>query len=347
MNPCTFKDGRAKTQPMLGFLIKLYPVLMVTLLFLVALLFTPAGAVDRVKASYAAVNASQAPLWMALDRGFFAKHGLEVDLVFISSGSLNVQALVGNTVQFAAGGASAIEARLRGLKLTTISNPLPLAASNLITVPDITSVAELKGRVGAISRFGSSSDQAIRYLFRKHGMNLENDLKLLQLGGDTGRLAALKSGKVQYTLLGAAASEQGRRDGYRILATAQQMAIPFPWTSVTVNDSWFQANRDLSYRYVKAVTEGIAFMKRNRPESERIIAKYMKISDPKLAALENNFYAALFPDYPMPTIEGIRLILDNLTAEKPDAARRDAKEFVDYSVVERLKNEQFVEKLKF
>ena len=90
---------------MLGFLIKLYPIPMVALLFLVALLFTPAGAVDRVKASYAAVNASQAPLWMALDRGFFAKHGLEVDLVFISSGSLNVQALVGNTVQFAAGGA--------------------------------------------------------------------------------------------------------------------------------------------------------------------------------------------------------------------------------------------------
>ena len=35
---------------------------------------------------------------------FFGKYGIEADLVFISSGSLNVQALVGNTVQFAAGG---------------------------------------------------------------------------------------------------------------------------------------------------------------------------------------------------------------------------------------------------
>jgi sulfonate transport system substrate-binding protein len=303
-------------------------------------------AADRVKASYAAVNASQAPLWVAQDRGFFAKYGLEVDLVFISSGSLNVQALVGNTVQFAAGGASAIEARLRGLKLTTISNPLPVAASNLITHPDVKTISDLKGKVGAISRFGSSSDQAIRYLFRKHGLNLDSDLKLLQLGGDTGRLAGLKAGKVQYTLLGAAASEQARRDGFKVPATAQQMAIPFPWTSVTVNESWFEGNRDLSYRYVKAVTEGIAFMKRNRPDSERIIAKYMKISDPKLAALENNFYSSLFPDYPIPTVEGIRLILDNLTAEKPEAARRDAKEFVDYSIVDRLKTEQFVEKLK-
>ena len=307
---------------------------------------TPTYGADRVKASYAAVNASQAPLWVAQERGFFAKYGLEADLVFISSGSLNVQALVGNTVQFAAGGASAIEARLRGLKLTTISNPLAVAATNLVTHPDIKNIGDLKGKLGAISRFGSSSDQAIRYLFRKQAMNLEGDLKLLQLGGDTGRLAALKAGKVQYTLLGAAASEQARRDGFKILATAQQMAIPFPWTSVTVNESWFEGNRDLSYRYVKALTEGIAFMKRNRPDSERIIAKYMKISDPKLAALENNFYASLFPDYPIPTIEGIRLILDNLATEKPEAGRRDAKEFVDYSIVEKLKSEQFVEKLR-
>lgn len=39
---------------MLGFRLKLYPVAIVALLFLVALFFTPAGAADRVKASYAA-----------------------------------------------------------------------------------------------------------------------------------------------------------------------------------------------------------------------------------------------------------------------------------------------------
>jgi len=283
---------------------------------------------------------------MAQDRGFFAKYGLEVDLVFISSGSLNVQALVGNTVQFAAGGASAIEARLRGLKLTTISTPLPVAATNLVTQSDIKTIAELKGKIGAISRFGSSSDQGLRYLFRKNGMTADGDLKMLQFGGDAGRLTALKLGKVQYTFLGAAATEQGRREGLRILASAKQMAIPFPWTSVTVNEPWFEANRELSYRYVKAVTEGIAFMKRNHSDSERIIAKYMKMSDPQLAAIENSFYTALFLDYPLATVEGVRLILDNLALEHPDAARRDAKEFVDNSIVERLRREEFVEKLR-
>jgi ABC-type nitrate/sulfonate/bicarbonate transport system substrate-binding protein len=203
----------------------------------------------------------------------------------------------------------------------------------------------LKGKIGGISRFGSSTDQGLRYLFRKNGFSVENDLKMLQLGGDANRLAALKAGKIQYTFLGAAASEQARAQGYRLLATAQQMGIPFPWTAVVVNEPWLQANRGVAYRYVKAVTEAIWFMKRNRAESERIIAKYMKINDAKLTAVEYAFNVSLFPDLPYPTLDGIRLILQNLGAENPESARRDPGEFVDNSIVDRLKNENFLASL--
>ncbi len=317
--------------------------LALVLLLLTALTGRSSG-VDQVKASYAAVNASQSPLWVAQDRGFFAKYGLDVDLIYISSGSLNVQALVGNTVQFAAGGPAALEARLRGLKLLVIANPLPVLASNLVAVADVKTIADLKNKTGAVSRFASSSHQGLRYLFRKNGLG-ENDLKLLQLGGDTGRLSGLTLGKVQYTFLGAAASEQARTQGFKILATAQQMAIPFPWTSVVVSESWLESNRDAAYRYVKAVTEAIRFMKRNRQESERIIAKRMKLSDPALVATEYSFNVALLPDLPYPTLDGMRLILDNLALENPEHARRDPREFVNSSIVERLKQERFLETL--
>ena len=302
-------------------------------------------AADRIQAAYGALNASQSPLWVARERGFFGKYGLDVDLVFLSSGSLNVQALVGGTIQFAAGGPGAVEARLRGLKLITVANPLPLLATNLVSQSDVKTVTDLKGKVGGISRFGSSTDQGLRYLFRTNGLNVQTDLKMLQLGGDSGRLVALKTGKIQYTFLGAAASEQARKQGLKILATAQQMGIPFPWTAVIVNEPWLEVNRDLTYRYVKAITEAIWFMRRNRSESERIISKTMKITDSELVAVEYEHNVSLFPDLPYPTLEGTRLILDNLAADNPEAARREPKEFVDNSIVDRLKREQFLEKL--
>jgi NitT/TauT family transport system substrate-binding protein len=304
------------------------------------------AAAERIRASYAAPNASQSPLWAAQARGYFAKYSLEVDLLYISSGSLNVQALVGNTVQFAAGGPAALEARLRGPKLLTIANPLNVLASNLVTIPEIKSIVDLKGRIGGISRFGSSTHQGLRYLFRTNGLSVENDLKMLQLGGDSSRLAALKAGKIQYTFLGAAASEQARSQGLKVLATAQQMNIPFPWTSVVVNEPWLEANRDTAYRYVKAVTEAIHFMKKNRGESEKMIAKYMRVDDPRLAAVEYEFNVGLFPDLPYPTLDGMKLILENLAAETPEFARHKPEEFADGSLVERLKREKFLESLK-
>ena len=82
-------------------------------------------------------------------------------------------------------------------------------------------------------------------------------------------------------------------------------------------------------------------------DSERIIAKYMKINDPKLAATEFEFVAALMPDYISPTLDGIKLILENFGKEYPDAPKRDPKEFVDGSIMDRLKQDKFVEALKF
>jgi NitT/TauT family transport system substrate-binding protein len=82
-------------------------------------------AADKLHISYSAVNATQAFLWVAQERGIFAKHGLEGELLYINSGTMNIAALLGGSVQIAGGGPVSIEARLRGIKLTILGNPLP------------------------------------------------------------------------------------------------------------------------------------------------------------------------------------------------------------------------------
>ncbi len=245
----------------------------------------------------------------------------------------------------AGGGPVSIEARLRGIKLLILANPLPFVAANLVTHSDIKAIPELAGKFAGISRFGSSTDQGFRYLFRKYGLNADRDLKMLQFGGDATRVAALKAGQIQYTFLGAAATDQARALGFRVLATAQQLGIPFPWTSVVVDEGWLAGNKDVTYRYIKCLTEATWFMKRQRAQTERIIAKYMKMTDPKLVSSEYEFVTSLLPDYAVPTIEGTRLILENFAKEYPDAPRRDPKEFIDGSFIDRLKREQFLESL--
>jgi len=52
-------------------------------------------AADKLRISYSAVNATQAFLWVAQEKGGFAKHGLESELLYINSGTMNIAALVG------------------------------------------------------------------------------------------------------------------------------------------------------------------------------------------------------------------------------------------------------------
>ncbi len=99
---------------------KLLALLILTVL---VALSSPASSADKLRISYSAVNATEAFLWDAQDRGIFAKHGLEGELLYINSGTMNIAALLGGSVQIAGGGPVSIEARLRGIKLTILGNP--------------------------------------------------------------------------------------------------------------------------------------------------------------------------------------------------------------------------------
>jgi NitT/TauT family transport system substrate-binding protein len=73
--------------------------------------------------SYASVSGTRAPLWIARDLGLFEKYGLDVNLVYIASGVISVNALLGGSVDIiAASGSSAVSAAARGAPLVIIAS---------------------------------------------------------------------------------------------------------------------------------------------------------------------------------------------------------------------------------
>ena len=70
---------------------------------------------EKVTVAYSSISGNMAPLWVTYERGFFRKYGLDVQIVFIESGSTTVQSLISKEVAFAQmAGAGAIQSRLRG-----------------------------------------------------------------------------------------------------------------------------------------------------------------------------------------------------------------------------------------
>jgi ABC-type nitrate/sulfonate/bicarbonate transport system substrate-binding protein len=60
---------------------------------------------------------------------------------------------------------------------------------------------QLKGTKAAISRFGSTSELAIRFALEKNGLIPGKDVTIVQLGDQSTRFAALTGGSVQPTLI--------------------------------------------------------------------------------------------------------------------------------------------------
>ena len=140
---------------------------------------------------YSTVGPAGTGLWMAKETGAFEKYGIDTDLIFISSGPIVVQALIGGDLQggFAATN-SVIAAVLGGAPLVAIMSLVNRPYYRLWTQPEITSVEQLRGKTLGVSRFGSVTDNMTRMLLRKKG--LDGAVTVRQFGGTTEIAAAFQ-----------------------------------------------------------------------------------------------------------------------------------------------------------
>src|SRR5215218_9733188 len=57
---------------------------------------------SKITASYSTLSGSQMPIYLAAEQGLFARHGLDVETVYIASGTTAMQSLIAGDVQFSA-----------------------------------------------------------------------------------------------------------------------------------------------------------------------------------------------------------------------------------------------------
>ena len=92
--------------------------LMFSLAIIAVLIFPPTGFGAQLRVSYPDIGPSSAFLWAAKDRGYFAKYGLDVDLVYIVGGLLTIQALLGKNLDMVSvAGEIVIQSAARGATL--------------------------------------------------------------------------------------------------------------------------------------------------------------------------------------------------------------------------------------
>jgi NitT/TauT family transport system substrate-binding protein len=137
--------------------------------------------------------------------------------------------MLGGDVQIAAAAPSAaVDAGLSGGDLVTVAGMVNIAAFYLVVRPEIKSLQDLRGHPVGVTRYGASTDFAMRYLLRKSGLEPDKDVPILQLGGQIELAAAIESGRIFGVTTGPPAMVKMERSGARVLVSPRSIGLRFP-----------------------------------------------------------------------------------------------------------------------
>jgi NitT/TauT family transport system substrate-binding protein len=224
---------------------------------------------EKIAFAYAAISPTMAGVWMAKEIGAFDRHGLNVDLVHISSGAVAIQALVGGSVHAALGASNAVLAAIiKGAPIIAVGSNTSRPGMQLWVQPEIQRPEQLQGKTLAITRFGSTSEFVTRLIMRK--LELEGKTELRQFGGvveaDIGFRAKQAEGRV---------SSQAPGPQARMLVDAAELGIPFSMNLLAVSNDYYRKSPKSVEGIVAAYIEGIAALKTAKPQALKLLAKYM------------------------------------------------------------------------
>jgi ABC-type nitrate/sulfonate/bicarbonate transport system substrate-binding protein len=221
-------------------------------------------------------NLQHLPLAAAKFKGYYNEFGVtNAQLVFLRGNSVNVQALVAGSVQFASAFGPSMHAMFRGEQiriLVPIFNQIPFS---LVTRPEVKRLEDLKGSKIAVT-FGGSTYSVLIALLAKYGI-APNFAEYLNIPGDQGKTAALMQGRASAALMAPPADRYLLKEGFKRLIYVGDVFKNVPFSAMLTTAKIIQEEPDLVERAVKAVTKALLFIRENREGGIEMIMRHGQV----------------------------------------------------------------------
>jgi len=308
---------------------------------------TQVSAADRVRIGYSSISGAYTPIWVAHDAGYFAKEGLQDDIILIPSGTQLAQVTVAGEIEIGSlNGSSAIAAALQGADLKIIGNSGNKMVFSLYVRPEIKSVEALKGKKIGITRFGSAPDISVRYALRKYNINPDKDLTLIQLGFMATVAAGLQGGSIEGGVVSPPTQFAVDQAGFKELISITDMDFAFPNPALVAVGPIIRSKPDVINRFIRAYVRGIHRARTDREFTYKSMAKYTKIQDQSVLQKAYDFYMSkVLEKAPYINMTGVQNVLDDLVKTVPAARNAKPEQFVDMRFLDTLEKSGLLKEL--
>jgi NitT/TauT family transport system substrate-binding protein len=300
----------------------------------------------KVVVGYGSTDGGVAVLGFAKETKLFEKRGLDVVLVGMGTGSVSLRALIAKDLEISSlSGSGLVQAALQGADTVIISALINGFIFKVFSAPEITSPAQLKGKKLGVSRYGATSDFAVRLALKKWGLNPDRDVNILQIGTTQDTVRAMQTKMLDAGVLSGTSSLIARKAGFRELGDLANLGLHYPTSAIGTTKSYLQKNEGLVKEFMLAYIEAIHDFKRNKEAALTVLKKYTRNDDREVLDDSYSNVASKYLALPIPTIEGIRTILTELSSTVPAAKNADPEQFVSYKLAREIEASGFVKRL--
>ena len=224
------------------------------------------------------------PLWVAEDKGLFAREKLAVKVSPTPNSVELVQSLIKNEEDVATAAFDNVVAYQEGQGEVTLSTAPDLFAFmgfsrgtvRLVVSPDVKDYDDLRGKTLAVDAIATGYSLVLQKLLQLGGLE-DGDYRLEPVGSTATRAQALMENKFSGTILTTPLEIAPESRGYRRLANAVDVLGPYQTIVGITRRSWARANRDALVSFIRASTEAIdwLFDPKNRTEAVAIYRTHL------------------------------------------------------------------------
>jgi NitT/TauT family transport system substrate-binding protein len=267
--------------------------------FLASVLSLLGGAIAaearKVAVGVPVLDVTQSALYVARDRGYYQKEGLEVDLILMRGGVAN-QALIAGNVEFTTVPTAGLQAALQGAPLKVVLSTFHKPMFWLYSRPEIKTVRELSGKKVAVSSLGAAGDSALRELIKKNGMDENRDVAILAIGTTATRLGALSTGVVDAAMMTFPHNITAAESGFRELISFIASDIIQLQGAIVTRDGLLNSEPAVAEKFLRATIKGILYYSTHRNGAAQILARNTRSQEALAAKVYDLVKPALTPE---------------------------------------------------
>jgi ABC-type nitrate/sulfonate/bicarbonate transport system substrate-binding protein len=285
-------------------------------------------------------GATNLPVWIALDKGFFKKEGLDVTHEVTRGSQQVMEGLMSGKYQFGSAALDNTIAYVEGQGDVKIDN-FDLVAilgvhsgmSRIVSRPEIKAWKDLKGKVVAVDAANSGYGLVMYKLLEMNGLKKDRDYTVLAVGSGRERIAALKDGKAFAAAVSPPEDLYIKKEGYNVLADATEILGAYQGSAYIVSRAWAKEHEKEVLAFIRAMVAASDYVFTNKADAMAVMKTRIKgISDEEGEAI----YAAMTAGKgglnkgARVNLDGVNMLLDLRNEfSGSDKKLTDTKKYID------------------